>query len=118
MNSILIHNNPILKRELFTRLRSPKTFLAIVSVAVLSSLLVLMRWPSDATIDLISQGSMQVFRPVAFALAAAIMMLIPAFPATALVSERRRGTLALLLNSPMSPLNIYLGKFAGNVLLA
>ena len=118
MNSILIHNNPILKRELFTRLRSPKTFLAIVTVAVLSSVLVLMRWPSDATIDLISQGSMQVFRPVAFALAAAIMMLIPAFPATALVSERRRGTLALLLNSPMTPLHIYLGKFAGNVLLA
>ena len=118
MNSILFLENPILSRELFTRLRSPKTFLAILSVAILSSLLVLLRWPSDATIDLISQGSLQVFRPVAFALAIAVMMLIPAFPATALVSERRRGTLALLLNSPTTPLHIYLGKFTGNVLLA
>jgi len=118
VNSILFLENPILRRELFTRLRSPKTFLAILSVAILSSLLVLLRWPSDATIDLISQGSLQVFRPVAFALAVAVMMLIPAFPATALVSERRRGTLSLLLNSPTTPFHIYLGKFAGNVLLA
>jgi len=110
--------NPILRRELFSRLRSPKTFLAIVLVAVLSSLLVLLRWPSDATVDLVSQGAMQVFRPVAFALAVALMMLIPAFPATALVSERRRGTLALMLNSPTTPWQIYLGKFSGNVLLA
>ena len=110
--------NPILRRELFSRLRSPKTFLAILLVAVSSSALVLLRWPTDSTIDLLSQGSLQVFRPVAFALAVAVMLLIPAFPAVALVSERRNGTLALLLNSPTTPLQIYLGKFAGNVLLA
>ncbi len=118
MKSILIFENPILRRELFSRLRSPKTFLAILSVAVLSSLLVLLRWPTDSTIDLVSQGAIQVFRPVAFALAVAVMMLIPAFPAVALVSERRKGTLALLLNSPTTPFQIYLGKFSGNVLLA
>ncbi len=118
MKSILILENPILRRELFSRLRSPKTFLAILSVAVLSSLLVLLRWPTDSSIDLISQGAIQVFRPVAFALAVAVMMLIPAFPAVALVSERRKGTLALLLNSPTTPFQIYLGKFSGNVLLA
>lgn len=110
--------NPILRRELFSRLRSPKTFMAIVSVAVLTSLLVLLRWPTDATVDLVSQGALQVFRPVAFALAIALMMLIPAFPATALVSERRRGTLALMLNSPTTPWQIYVGKFSGNVVLA
>jgi ABC-type transport system involved in multi-copper enzyme maturation permease subunit len=111
-------NNPILNRELLDRLRSPKTFAAIVAVALLSSLLVLMRWPTDASIDLVSQGARQVFRPVAFALATAVMMLIPAFPATAFVTERRRGTLTLLLNSPTTPLQIYLGKLGANVLLA
>jgi len=115
---MFISENPILRRELFSRLRSPKTFLAISSVAVVSSLLVLLRWPTDASIDLMSQGALQVFRPLAFALATGLMMLIPAFPATALVSERRRGTLALLLNSPTTPFQIYLGKFAGNVILA
>ena len=110
MNLVTIFNNPILHRELTNRLRSHKTMLAIIAVALVSSTLVLMRWPSDATIDLVSQGAIQVFRPVAFAIAVAIMMLIPAFPATALVSERKRGTLTLLLNSPTSPATIYAGK--------
>ena len=118
VNSLQLFQNPILRRELLDRLRSPKTLLAITAVAVLSSLLVLMRWPTDATIDLVSQGALQVFRPVAMAIAIAIMMLIPAFPATALVTERRRGTLTLLLNSPTTPLQIYLGKLCGNVLLS
>lgn len=117
MNLATIFSNPILHRELTTRLRSHKTMFAIIAVAVVSSTLVLMRWPSDATIDLVSQGAIQVFRPVAFAIAVAIMMLIPAFPATALVSERKRGTLTLLLNSPTSPATIYTGKLLGNVLL-
>lgn len=118
MNSILSFQNPILRRELLDRLRSPLTLAALVAVAILSSVLVLMRWPSDASIDLVSQGALQVFRPVAFAIAIAIMMLIPAFPATALVTERRRGTLTLLLNSPTTPTHIYLGKLCGNVLLS
>jgi len=84
----------------------------------MSSVLVLMRWPSDASIDLVSQGSLQVFRPVTFAVAIAIMMLIPAFPATAFVAERRRGTLTLLLNSPTPPWQISIGKLLSNVLLA
>ncbi|MFN7736263.1 MAG: ABC transporter permease [Pirellula sp.] len=117
MNLATIFNNPILHRELTNRLRSHKTMLAIIAVAMVSSALVLMRWPSDATIDLVSQGAIQVFRPVAFSIAVAIMMLIPAFPATALVSERKRGTLTLLLNSPTSPGTIYAGKLFGNVLL-
>ena len=118
MTSIQFFQNPILRRELLDRLRSPKTMFAVIAVAVLSSMLVLMRWPTDATIDLVSQGSLQVFRPVAFAISIAIMMLIPAFPATAFVTERRRGTLTLLLNSPTTPTQIYFGKLCGNVLLS
>ncbi|MFM2216260.1 MAG: hypothetical protein RL240_578 [Planctomycetota bacterium] len=109
--------NPILRRELSTRLRSPKALLAIALVAIISCGLVLMRWPSEATIDLVSQGAVQVFQPVSYAIAIAIMMLIPAFPATAIVSERKRGTLTLLLNSPTKPLSIYLWKLFANVLL-
>jgi ABC-type transport system involved in multi-copper enzyme maturation permease subunit len=46
------------------------------------------------------------------------MMLVPAFPATSFVTERKKGTLALLLNSPMAPSQIYLGKLTSNVILA
>ncbi|MCA9190639.1 MAG: ABC transporter permease [Planctomycetales bacterium] len=91
---------------------------SLIAVALVSCILVLLRWPTDARIDIVSQGAMLVFRPLAFALTLAVMMLVPAFPATSLVAERKKGTLALLLNSPKSPLEIYLGKLASNVLLA
>ncbi len=111
-------NNPILRRELLDRLRSWKTLAALLTVALVSSGLVLLRWPTDGTVDIVSQGAMLVFRPVAFALTLAVMMLIPPFPATSLVSERRKGTLALLLNSPTTPWQIYWGKLSSNVLLS
>ncbi len=111
-------NNPILRRELLDRLRSWKTLTALLAVALVSSGLVLLRWPTDATIDIVSQGAMLVFRPLAFALTLAVMMLIPPFPATSLVSERRKGTLTLLLNSPTTPLQLYWGKLSSNVLLS
>lgn len=111
-------NNPILSRELTDRLRSWKTLAAVLSVACVSCGLVLLRWPSDATVDIESQGALLIFRPLAFTLTAAVMMLVPAFPATSMVTERRRGTLALLLNSPQRPWQIYLGKLLSNTLLA
>ena len=86
-------------------------------VAIVSCGLVLMRWPREASIDLVSQGSIQVFRPVAYAIAIAIMMLTPAFPATAIVSERKKGTLVLMLNSPTPPWVVYIGKLLANVIL-
>lgn len=114
----MIINNPILRRELLGRLRSNKTLAAILALAIVSSVLVLLRWPSDGTIDIISQGAVQVFRPLAYALTLAVMMLVPAFPATSLVTERRHGTLGLLLNSPTTPTKIYIGKLVSNTALS
>lgn len=111
-------NTSVFRRELLDRLRAWRTIASILACAVVASVLVWLRWPTDSRLDVVSQGSTQVFGPLAYALAAAIFLLVPAFPATALVGERRRGTLALLLNSPMSPAEIYCGKLASNVVLA
>ena len=112
--------NPLFRRELLDRLRSWKMLLGILTVAIVSSGLVLLRWPSDSTvkIDDVSQGAMLVFRPLAFALTLAVMMLVPAFPATSLVTERKRGTLTLLLSSPTTAMQIYFGKLLSNVSLS
>lgn len=111
-------NTAVLRRELLERLRASRTLASVLAFALLSSALVWLRWPTDSRLDIVSQGAMQVFGPLAYTLAAAILLLVPAFPATALVGERRRGTLALLLNSPLSRLEIYLGKLVSNFLLA
>jgi ABC-type transport system involved in multi-copper enzyme maturation permease subunit len=41
------------------------------------------------------------------------LLLTPAFPATTLVREKIKGTLPLLLNSPLRPVSIYVGKLGG-----
>ncbi|MGN6133569.1 MAG: ABC transporter permease [Aureliella sp.] len=111
-------NTAVLRRELLDRLRAAQTLASVLACALLASALVWLKWPTDSRLDVVSQGAMQVFGPLSYALAAAVLLLVPAFPATALVRERRRGTLALLLNSPMSRLEIYLGKLISNFLLA
>jgi hypothetical protein len=81
----MLFNACVLRRELLDRLRATQTFASIFVCAVVSSVLVWLRWPTDSRLDVVSQGAMQVFRPLAYTLAAAVIMLVPAFPATAFV---------------------------------
>ena len=59
--------------------------------------------------------SLQVLRVFGYGLLIGVLLLSPAFPATSLVSERVRGTLALLLNSPLSATSIYCGKLLASL---
>jgi ABC-type transport system involved in multi-copper enzyme maturation permease subunit len=111
-------NTAVFHREMLDALRSTRTVASILALAGIASAIVYLRWPSDSRLDIVSQGSMQVFGPLAYGLAAAVMLLIPAFPATSIVRERRRGTLALLLNSPLRPWEIYVGKLLANMVVA
>ncbi|MEM9589225.1 MAG: ABC transporter permease, partial [Planctomycetota bacterium] len=110
--------NPILNRELLQQFRSTKLLIAILAVAVVSGGLVLLRWPAESSADVMNRRSMEVFRPLTYALAAAVTLLVPAFPAASIVRERSQRTLPMLLHAPISALTIYSGKFLGNVLLA
>ena len=105
--------NPVVQREFFGILRSPKAFATLLALTVAFSVAVLMRWPTDATVDLSGTQSMQVFRVFGYGLLAGVVFLVPAFPATSIVNEKNSGTLALLLNSPLSSVSIYFGKLAG-----
>ena len=105
--------NAILRRELLTVLRSPRAFALQLGVAVACAVLVLIRWPTGDVIDLTGARSLQVLRVVGYGLLAGVILLVPAFPATTIVREKVQGTLALLFNTPLSPLSIYVGKLAG-----
>jgi ABC-type transport system involved in multi-copper enzyme maturation permease subunit len=105
-------SNPVLGRELIGLLRTRQAFLAQVGLALLFALLVLLRWPTDARVDLAGSQSRQVFRLFGYGLLTTLILLIPAFPATTIVREKQRGTLALLLNTPLRPWSIYFGKLA------
>jgi ABC-type transport system involved in multi-copper enzyme maturation permease subunit len=105
--------NAILRRELLEALRTRKALLLQLGLALAVMLLVLVRWPTGDVADLSGARAMQVLRIFGYGLLAGILLLAPAFPATALVREKVQGTLALLLNSPLRPWAIYLGKLGG-----
>lgn len=111
-------SNPILRRELLQQLRSKKTLVGALVIAIGTGALILLRWPSAGTADVMSERSFEVFRPLAYALATATILLAPAFPATSIVRERKQQTLAMLLHAPISSFSIYIGKFLGNIAVA
>ncbi|MEX0746129.1 MAG: ABC transporter permease, partial [Phycisphaeraceae bacterium] len=108
-------NNPIIQRELIGTLRTRKALMLQIALVVSLAALVLVRWPSDALVDVTGAQAQQVLRVFGYGLMVALMLLAPVFPATSIVSEKLQGTLALLLNSPMSPWAIMLGKLMGSL---
>jgi ABC-type transport system involved in multi-copper enzyme maturation permease subunit len=108
--------NPLIKREFIGILRTKQAFGALVVLTVAFSLLVLARWPTDARVDLSGSQPQQVFRIFAYSLLAGVLLLVPAFPAVSIVREKNKGTLALLINSPLKSWSIYSGKLGGVLL--
>jgi len=81
--------------------------------AVVCAALVMLRWPAEGQADIGGVRAREVFRLFGYGLLTAVVLLVPAFPATTLVRERVQGTLALLLQTPMRPWAIYFGKLIG-----
>jgi ABC-type transport system involved in multi-copper enzyme maturation permease subunit len=110
--------NPLLLRELSGTLRLRRVWLLQCGLAAAFSLLIWLRWPTDARLALSGGRAQEVLRLFAYGLLATVLLLLPVFPATSIVREKIRGTLALLLNTPLGSWRIYGGKFAGVLGLA
>lgn len=100
----------VIQREFVGLLSTRRAHSVLIGLAVALSALVVARWPSDGLVDLAGDQSQETFRVIAFGMIAAVALLVPVFPATSIVQEKRRNTLALLLNSQLRPTDIYLGK--------
>jgi ABC-type transport system involved in multi-copper enzyme maturation permease subunit len=110
--------NPIFARELAGTLKLRRVWLLQCALAVLFSLLIWLRWPTDARVAESGGRAQEVLRLFSYGLLATMLLLLPVFPAISIVREKLRGTLALLLNTPLGPWRIYGGKFAGVLALA
>ena len=105
--------NPIIQRELVGLLRTKRALFVQVLLVAALTLLVVLRWPTDAMVSTSGEQSREVLSIFAYGLMAGLILLAPAFPATTIVSERQKGTLQLLLNSPMKAVSILFGKLIG-----
>jgi ABC-type transport system involved in multi-copper enzyme maturation permease subunit len=110
--------NPILQREMVGVLRQKRTVLLQCGIAAAFALLISLRWPTEARVALSGSRSQEVFRLFSYALLAAVLLLLPVFPAANIVREKNSGTLALLLNTPLGPWRIFWGKLAAVLGLA
>ena len=91
----------MLRRELLTPLRRRRMIVFQIGLATLFALLIAVRWPTDGQVALTGARSQQIFHLFSYGLMATLLLLLPVFPATSIVSEKKRGTLALLLNTPL-----------------
>ena len=112
MLSALIH------RELITVLRQRRMLLLQIGLVAFFTLLVAVRWPTDARVALSGVRAQQVFRLFSFGLLGIMLLLLPVFPATNIVREKQQGTLALLLNTPLGPWRLLFGKLLAIMALA
>lgn len=106
-------NNPIIQRELITLLRSRRAVAAQVMATLALAVVVAIRWPTEGTVSLDGSEARQVFSVFAYGLLVLMLLILPVFPATTIVRERQRGTLQLLLDSPLTAWGITLGKLTG-----
>ena len=102
--------NPVFLRELRSTVRQPRLLWLLCGVAALFTLLIVVRWPTDARLALSGARSQEVFRLFVYSLLAVLLLAFPGFPATSIVREKNGQTLALLFNAPLGSLRILLGK--------
>ena len=108
----------ILTRE-FTSLLRRRRMLVMQSILVIVfGLLVVLRWPTDGRVAMSGTRSQQVFQLFSYGLLAIMLFVLPVFPSTSIVKEKKQGTLALLLNTPLGPVRIFLGKLTSVLMLA
>lgn len=102
--------NPIIQRELIGILRERRTIVMLGLLSFVFALIIAVRWPTEPRMALSGSRSNEVFRLFMLGLLGTILLMLPVFPATSLVRERNRGTLALLLNTPLGLWKIFSGK--------
>ena len=108
----------LILRELRSLLRQRRMMAFQCGLVFLFGLLVMLRWPTDARIAMTGSRSQQVFQLFSYGLLATMLFLLPVFPSTSIVREKKQGTLALLLNTPLGPARIFFGKLIAALALA
>jgi ABC-type transport system involved in multi-copper enzyme maturation permease subunit len=109
---VYLFDNPVLRRELLSNLRSWRGFALLAVYNLVLAGLVYLIWPADQSLDLSvspesSRQLMELFFLGQYVLAS---LAAPSFAAGAISGEKERRTYEMLLSNPLRPGAIVLGK--------
>ena len=107
--------NPVLRRELLTALRSNKAFVLHFVFLFALGTVVWMAWP-EVQIATSGERARQLFRIFGVGQLVLLSVLSPAFSASSMTLEKEARTVDLLLTSPIKPNTILAGKYLSSVL--
>ncbi|MCZ7643943.1 MAG: ABC transporter permease subunit [Planctomycetota bacterium] len=111
----LAFDNPVLRRELLTALRSNKAFILHFIFLFVLGAVVHLAWPEE-DISTRSEKARTLFRIFGQGQLVLLSVLSPAFSASAMTMEKEKRALDLLLTSPIEPGTILMGKYLSSVL--
>lgn len=111
--------NPVLTRDIRTRLRSRETaeFIFFASIAVAAGAFVpLIMTARDLSDPLLTaRAARQIFFWLTMTLIALVTLISPALTADVITQERTQGTLEMLIGTSLRPRDILIGKLLGAV---
>ena len=107
--------NPIYKRELQQFLKSGKIISSMIGLVVLLAVFLYFLWPRTAVFSMASNESKQVFTVFLICNLAFVLVLVPAFCATSLTTEKENNTFIMLYTTMLKPLNILNGKLMASL---
>lgn len=107
--------NPIFLKEFSRSIKSWQTNLVLWAYLLILSCTLLLLWPGSGVISLVSQSGKQIFF-IFFAINLTLMLLIvPAFSASSVTSEKENDTYSSLFMTLLSPTDIMLGKLSASL---
>jgi ABC-2 type transport system permease protein len=101
--------NPILERELKTRMRTVKTSMLLMVYLLIMSLIVVVFFLTNQN-NFNPKVAVSIYHVIATAQFIILMMMLPAISAVSISGERERQTLDLMLCTDISPWKIIFGK--------
>ncbi|GMV79674.1 MAG: hypothetical protein AMXMBFR7_08580 [Planctomycetota bacterium] len=108
-------DNPVLRRELLTALRSNKAFILQFIFLFVLGAVVRLAWPEEE-ISTRSERARTLFRIFGQGQLVLLSVLSPAFSASAMTMEKEKRAIDLLMTSPIKPGTILMGKYLSSVL--
>ncbi|MCW8131063.1 MAG: ABC transporter permease subunit [Planctomycetota bacterium] len=108
-------DNPVLRRELLTALRSQKAFVLHFFFLLILGMVIFFAWP-EGEVSIQDLRARTLFFIFGVSQLIMICVLSPAFSASCITIEKEQRCIDLLLTSPIHPNTILMGKYLSSVL--